>query len=430
MESTITFIIISLLFSAFFSAMETSFVSADSIRLVTKSNENGYLAKILKYFYAHQSQFLTTTLIGNTIALVIYGMYMAQLFDEPFRHLWGQYVISSSLLDVLTLLSQTIVSTIVVLFVAEFMPKTLALLRANNILEFFAIPMYILYFVIWIFSWFVIQTSWLLLEKVFGFTLDKNNKGVELADLNTYIRQASKAPKGEKDDDEADIDPHIFNNALKFKDGKVRDCMIPRTDIVAIKENQSIEELKKLFEESGHTKIIIYAENIDSATGYCHALQLFENPKDIKSITRKIITVPETTRISEMMSKFLKSHTSIAVVIDEFGGTEGLVTIEDIVEEVLGEIEDEHDDISAVPQCIHLSDGACQISGKYKVEDLLENENITIPVGDYDTLAGYILSYLGTIPEEGSSLEIDNFTIKIETLDGLRIDTVILRNKK
>lgn len=251
-----------------------------------------------------------------------------------------------------------------------------------------------------------------------------------LADLNTYFRSVSEVNETSTDNSSVpEINPNMFSNALKYKDSKVRKCMIPRTDITGIEENESIAELKKRFEESGRTKIIIYSGNIDKAVGYCHALQLFDNPKSIKSITKKIITVPETTRISEMMSKFLKSRTSIAVVVDEFGGTDGLVTMENIVEEVLGEIEDEHDDISALPQCVAISEGVWRISGKYKIDDLLENEGIEIPQGEYDTLAGYILFYHGTIPDEESTLETDEFTITIETTNGFRIDTVILKRK-
>ncbi len=423
MTEIFTVIGISLLLSAFFSAIEIAFVSANPLKLTLMRNENSRTAKLLNYFYDRQDFFLGTTLVGNTLTLVVYGIYMSELIDMPIREnaaVYFQGYEQSAWFELAILVLQTTISTIFVLLFAEFTPKSVAMAMPNLALEYMIHIMNIFAWILKPFVWVIVRTNQLLLFHVFKIPHTKDNKAVGIADLSHYLM--SQSVNNNEEYQHEVVDANIFQNAIAFKKLKVRNCMIPRTDIIAIDKKQKIEDLSRAFISSGHSKIIIYDGNLDNIVGYCHALSLFENPTRIENVTTKVIIVPETTGLQEMMLKFLTTHKSIAVVTDEFGGTSGIVTIEDIIEEILGDIEDEHDESYLIMQKIN--DKEYEISARFKIADLNHDYKWGIPEGEYDTLGGYIMSVYGAVPEVNTVIETDNFVIKVLSMEGVRTEKV------
>ncbi len=414
-------IFISLLFSAFFSAIEIAFISADRLQLALKQNEGGRTAKLLYRFYKLEDYFICTTLTGNTISLVLYGIFMAQVLDPPLKTLFTKWLINNdALIETAVLGSQTILSTMLVLAVAEFLPKSIALASPNRIIEVLVHFMRAVYFVFYPFVWVIIKSAKWFTRKVFKIEEDRELPLLGISDLNHYIQKLSGS-QGEK----SNVDADLFQNAVEFRTLKVRDCMIPRTDIVSISIDESIEKLQQLFVESGHSKIIIYRETIDNVIGYSHALRLFDHPTTIKSVTDSIFFVPETMHTNELMMRFIATRKSMALVTDEFGGTAGIVTIEDIVEEILGEIEDEHDEEGLFFEKI--DEKNFLLHARYDIQELNEKHNWNIPEGEYDTLGGYILEKLGTMPEAGTQIKDENFTILVKEMQGARIEIIAIR---
>lgn len=391
-------------------------MSGDKLHIEVLKKKGALAGRILALFTRNQSQFLATMLVGNNIALVLYGIYMASLLEPAIAMLLPEAITS----DVLILIIQSILSTIVVLITAEFLPKSLFLINPDFSLRLFAFPMGVLYIFMFPLVFLVVKISGLFIL-IFGYKLSDEKPVFGLTDLNNYIKNNILNIKAEE---EAEIDAKIFNNAIEFKTVKVRECMIPRTEIVAVDENDKIEELTSLFDESGHSKILVYRESIDEVIGYCHALELFKKPTDIKSILTPILIVPETMLANELLIQFITERKSLALVVDEYGGTSGLVSIEDVIEEIFGEIRDEHDDEYLTEQKI--DEYNFIFSARHEIDYLNDKYEIGLPVGEYDTLGGLIFEFHEDIPEVNEVIEIPPFVITIFTMEENRIDKVKL----
>ncbi len=407
-------IVACLLFSAFFSGMEIAFVSADKLHIEVSKKSGSLVGRILALFTSNQSQFLATMLVGNNVALVLYGIYMAGILEPVIAMALPEAFQSG----VLILVIQSILSTALVLLTAEFLPKSLFMINPDISLRIFAIPMAGIYFVMFPLVFLVVKISALFIL-LFGYKISDEKPVFGLTDLNNYIR---KNILDIKNDDEAEIDAKIFNNAIEFKTVKVRECMIPRTEITAIDINSSIEELKEDFIESGHSKILIYKESIDEVIGYCHAMELFKKPDSIKGILTPITIVPETMLANELLIQFISERKSLALVVDEYGGTSGIVSIEDVIEEIFGEIRDEHDDEYLTEQ--QLDEYNFIFSARHEIDYLNEKYELNLPEGEYDTLGGLIFEYHEDIPEVNEVIEVPPFVITIFTMEENRIDKV------
>lgn len=402
-----------LLLSAFFSGMEIAFVSSDKLHIEVWRKNGSFVGKILALFNENQSQFLATMLVGNNTALVLYGIFMAGLL-EPL------IVTYISDIDVIILVIQSVLSTILVLFTAEFLPKSLFLINPNISLRLFALPMMLIYVALFPVVYVIVKLSNLFIL-MFGFKLADEKPVFGLTDLNNYIKNNIL---NIKDEEEAEIDVKIFNNAIEFKTVRVRECMIPRTEIVAVDENDSIEELRDLFVSSGYSKIIVYKETIDEVIGYCHVLELFKKPTDIKSILKPILIVTESMLANELLIQLITERKSIALVVDEYGGTSGIVSIEDIIEEIFGDIRDEHD--AKVLTEERLDAHNYIFSARHEIDYLNEKYDLKLPEGEYDTLGGMIFEYHEDIPAINEVIEMHHVVITVFTMEENRIDKVKL----
>lgn len=416
----ITVVIISLIFSALFSGVEIAFVSSNKLQIELQSKQGFLSGKILAKFLERPSRFIGTTLVGNTIALVIYGIFMTYILQPILE----QNLPSTFNNEATILILQTIISTLIVLTLAEFTPKSFFLINPNWLLSVFALPMVIIYYIMYPLVYVVVILSRFMIKRILGLNYSEDKPVFRLTDLNNYIKSTLKIDHAES---KIDANTRIFNNALEFKTVRVRECMIPRTDIVAVDIEDDIQTLKDAFIESGHSKILIYQESIDDIVGYCSSITLFKKPKDISSILSPILIVPETMLANELMIQFITEHKSIALVVDEFGGTSGLVTIEDIIEEIFGEIQDEHDVEDWVEQKI--DEENYLLSARHEIDFLNEKYNWNLPTGDYDTLGGYILSITENIPSVNDVIEATPFNFTIISMQENRIDTVKLNIK-
>ena len=394
--------------------MEIAFVSANKLIIEVEKIKKTVSSNLIAYFINKSSQFIATMLVGNNIALVIYGILMAKLLEPVLQ----KFIDSSTLI----LLIQTIFSTLIILVTAEFLPKTIFRIQSNRALKFFAIPVSIIYVILYPFTWIIMQISNFFLSKIFKVDMtdkDRNNVfgKVDLLNLITENKQNST------DNEEVENEIKIFQNALDFSSIKLRECMVPRIEINGLEINEELSILQQRFIETGHSKILIFKENIDNIVGYVHSSELFKSPKTVKSILHKLIIVPETMPANKLLSKFINEHKSVAVVVDEFGGTSGMVTIEDIIEEIFGEIEDEHDTVSLEEK--QISENEFEFSGRLEIDYLNEKYSLNITENDdYETLAGYILYKNENVPKLNQTLTIDNFSIKILKVSQTRIDLV------
>lgn len=413
----IILIFITLVFSGFFSGMEIAFISANKLHIEIQKEKSGFSGRILSKFSENRAQFLATTLVGNNLALVFYGILMASLLD-PWIRTWAP---GDS--EILVLILQTIISTALVLVTAEFLPKSIFLINPDVLLSLFAIPMDLIYRLFKFPVWLIVIVSKFFITKILGIEYSEDKPVFGLTDLNNYIKKTF----GEGDSNQSsdvEVDTDLFSNAIEFKSVRVRECMIPRTEVIALDVQDSIEELKSLFIESGHSKIVIYKETIDDVIGYCHSLELFKKPKDIKSIMNPIIIVPETMPANELMVQFITERKSLALVVDEYGGTSGIVSMEDIIEEIFGEIQDEHDDEYLTEE--KMDDANFLLSARHEVDYLNEKYEWGLPEGDYDTLGGLILEFNENIPSKNDVIEIPPFTFTIFSMADNRIDNVKL----
>lgn len=417
------YIIITLLFSAFFSGIEIAFISANKLQIEVQAKDKNIISKILSRFIHNQDRFLGTTLIGNNIALVIYGILMANLLIPILERITPVAITS----PIVLLLEQTVIATIIVLITAEFLPKSLFIINPNKVLRILAIPMQIIHYILYPATLLITSLSKFVIVKLLNLKYDDSKPAYGLTDLNNYIKRLSKTGKEEDKLGEAivEIDEQIFSNALEFKSLKVRECMIPRTEISSIDINEdNIEDLKSVFIKSGHSKILVYRDTIDDIIGYCYTLQLFKKPDDVNKIVNDIMLVPESMSARDLMMKFISEGRSIAVVVDEYGGTSGLITIEDIIEEIIGEIEDEHDTEQLLEDQIDTN--TYHLSARWEIDYLNEQYSWQLPIGEYETLGGLILSITENIPDVGETIEIDDYRLHILSIEDNRIKSVEL----
>lgn len=420
---SVTIIILMLVFSAFFSGMEIAYVSSNKVYLEIQKQKKDVIARVLSVITLKPSKFIATMLIGNNIALVVYGFLMGDLLVDWFTSLLpAQNKILSYIIVDLSLLSQTVLSTAVILVTAEFIPKVFFQIYANTFVRFFAIPSFIFYK---LFSWisdFVIWISDTILKKFFKTEGDQVNLALTRDELGNYI---SEQIESMDESDDVDSEIQIFQNALEFPEVKSREVMIPRTEILAVDYKESLEKVTDLFISSGYSKIIVYKNSIDDILGYVHAFELFNKPKNIRSIIRPVEFVPETILIKDVMNFLIKKRKSVAVVIDEYGGTSGIMTIEDIVEELFGEIEDEHDSVDLTEN--QISHTEFIFSARLDVDYINEHYKLELPEDEhYETLGGLIVSRTEEIPSVGDELVIDKFKFCIKQVSSTKIDTVHL----
>jgi CBS domain containing-hemolysin-like protein len=412
-----TAILISLVFSAFFSGMEIAFISSDKLRIEIEKEKGNLTGKILSRFTKNQSQFIGTMLIGNTLALVVYGIFMANFLEPMFSASLPEPLNNQSVIFLL----QTVTATLIVLFTAEFLPKSVFLINPNQMLHVMAIPIWFVYSILYPVVFVVVNLSKFIIVKALRLHFKEDQPVFGLTDLNNFIKSKIIEDKTEK---VFDVDTKIFNNALEFKTVKVRECMIPRPEIIAVDITDSIETLKREFIESGLSKILVYKETIDDIIGYCHSLELFKKPKELSSILTPIIIVPETMPANELLVQFITERKSLALVVDEFGGTSGIVSMEDIIEEIFGEIEDEHDEQDLVEH--KLDDHNFLISARLEIDYLNEKYGWNFPKGDYDTIGGFILSVIEDIPSLNQDIVIGPYKFHIVSLEENRINLVKL----
>jgi hypothetical protein len=405
---SIVIILTTLVLSAFFSGFEIAYVSSNKVHIEILKKQEGLIANILTRLTYRPSKLLATMLVGNNVALVVYGFEMGKVMTlllPPFFQ---------------NVLWHTIISTLIILITAEFMPKVFFQIYANQLLKLFAIPAYFFYLLFYPFSSFIIWISDFVLRVFFKTKGDYVPLSFTKVELVDYIsEQMGNAPKKE----EVDAEVQMFQNALEFSGVKAREIMIPRTEIVAVDLNETIENLIATFVSSGFSKILIYNENIDDIVGYVHSFDMFKKPKTIKEVLIPIVTIPETIQINEVLNLLMRKRKSMAVVLDEYGGTSGIVTLEDIVEELFGEIEDEHDKDKFIEEKI--SDDEYLFSARLEVDYINETYHLNLPESEeYETLSGLIVLHTEEIPTQGETISLPPFVFSIEACSQTRIETV------
>ena len=414
--SLIVWLLVSMLFSAFFSGMEIAFVSSNRLLAEMDREKNGLSQKAISYFYQHPSNFVSTMLVGNNIALVIYGILFARIFDTT---------LFAPLSDGMRVTADTLLSTFIVLFTGEFLPKTIFKNNPNTMLTVFAVPAWVCYVVLWPISRFATLLSKGLLRLV-GIRMSKSGEEREFTKVDLdYLVQTSI--DNADNEDEIGEEVKIFQNALDFSETKIRDCMVPRTEIDAVEDTASIEELKQVFIESGHSKIVVYHEDIDHIIGYIHSSDMFTASKTAicADLVREISFVPETMLASKLMKQLMQQKRSLAVVVDEFGGTSGLVSLEDIMEEITGEIEDGHDNTNLVAK--QLSDHEYILSARQEIEKVNEMFDLDLPESDeYMTVGGLILHEYQSFPKLNEIVKIGHYEFKIVKNTATKIELVRL----
>jgi len=415
----ITLILLSILFSAFFSGMEIAFVSSNKLRIEIDRKQKKAFAGMVSFFTKHPSRFIATMLVGNNIALVIYGIAFAMLLEEPIQSILGEKA------DAAVLLVQTLISTLIILLTAEFLPKTLFRINPNNSLRLLSPPIILFYALLYPVTIFTIGISNFTMKYLLRIKPDTESAEPEFGKVDLDHFLTTVKPEQIKDGEETE-DLKIFKNALEFSGLKVRECMIPRTEVIALEVDADMDDLAERFIETGLSRILVYRDTIDNVIGYVNSKDLFRKPEKINSHLKPIQIVPETLPVNKLLTGFIKEGKSIALVVDEFGGTSGLITTEDIIEEIFGEIEDEHDSSDLVEQS--LAKNHLLLSGRHEIDYLNEKYFLGIPVSEeYDTLAGYIIYHYESIPEKETSVELDNFLITITDVSSNRIEEVELK---
>ena len=405
---SIVIILTTLVLSAFFSGFEIAYVSSNKVHIEILKKQEGLIANILTRLTYRPSKLLATMLVGNNVALVMYGFEMGKVMTLLLPPFFQNVV------------WHTIISTLIILITAEFMPKVFFQIYANQLLKLFAIPAYFFYLLFYPFSSFIIWISDFVLRVFFKTKGDYVPLSFTKVELVDYIsEQMGNAPKKE----EVDAEVQMFQNALEFSGVKAREIMIPRTEIVAVDLNETIENLIATFVSSGFSKILIYNENIDDIVGYVHSFDMFKKPKTIKEVLIPVVTIPETIQINEVLNLLMRKRKSMAVVLDEYGGTSGIVTLEDIVEELFGEIEDEHDKDKFIEEKI--SDDEYLFSARLEVDYINETYHLNLPESEeYETLSGLILLHTEEIPTQGETISLPPFVFSIEACSQTRIETV------
>lgn len=401
---SLTIVIITLFLSAFFSGIEIAFVSSNRLKLELDKTSGSFVSKILSIFSKDESNFIATMLVGNNIALVIFSISMTDLLSPHLEFIKS---------DMLLLLAQTIISTIIVLVAAEFIPKAIFRINPNYMLRLFSLPLLIFYFLLYPVVFIMIVISEFVLKYVFRLQTEQVNQVFSKLDLDEYLESLTQNIVGEKPQQ---TEVEMLQNVLELSNIKVRECMVPRTDVSAININSSIKELTELFVNTKFTKIPVFKENIDNIIGYVHSSDLFKKPLTIRSIMLPIPIVTECLPANEMLNTFINKNKSIALVVDEFGGTSGLVTIEDVTEEIVGDIEDEHDNDDIIDEKI--SEKEFLFSARMEVDQINDKYNLDLPESEeYETIAGLFLSLHEDIPVKGERIDFEDKRILIDSVD-------------
>ena len=400
--------------------MEIAFISANKIHIEIEKKQEGFLAMVLTKLTKKPSKFIATMLIGNNVALVIYGFFMGDVLLDWFTGVVPDNALLRILITDFSLLTQTLISTFIILITAEFLPKVMFQIYANKLLKLLAIPAFVFYGIFSFISDFIIWISDLILKYIFRTSGDEVQLAFSKLELGDYITEQMETVEEE---DDVDTEIQIFQNALEFAAVKAREVMVPRTEIVAVEMHETPKNLAKLFTETGYSKILVFNDTVDNVIGYVHSYELFKKPKTIKSILLPVEFVPETMLIQDILNVLMKKRKSIAVVLDEYGGTSGLVTVEDIVEELFGEIEDEHDTTDLREE--QVDDRHFLFSARLEVDYINENYKLDLPVSDeYETLGGLLVHKLGEIPEKEVELTIEEYKFTILEVSNTKIDLV------
>jgi CBS domain containing-hemolysin-like protein len=412
-------IIITIFFSAFFSGMEIAFISANKLRLELDKKQNFIYSKLISLFTRNPAQFIATMLIGNNLALVIYGIAFAKLLEPS---------LSYYLPDSLVLLVQTLISTIIILATAEYLPKMFFRINPNGLLKFFTIPIAFFYFLFYPVTRFTMGISKIVLKLFLNEEIKNVNEKIVFSriDLDHFVNETEKNNNTSQNKEEIDNEVKLFRNALDFSKVKLREIMVPRTEMVVLDINSTVEELHQKFIETGYSRILFYDETIDNIVGFIHHSVIFTNPDSIKSNLRKVLIVPETMPASKLLGKFIQQRLSIAIVVDEFGGTAGMVTSEDILEEIFGEIEDEHDTVYLIEK--QVAPDEFIISGRVELDELNDKFNLDFPENEnYETLAGFILFNYQSIPKINTIINVGQYRFKILKATNTKIELVHLK---
>jgi len=414
MDPSVIIILASLLFSAYSSGMEIAFVSSNRLKVELDRGKNSWYSKVLNVFYGNDGHFLATLLIANNVGIVIFGMYMAETLD-PLIDSWGIEK------EYLVILLQTGISTLIVLTFAEFFPKVLFQINPNGIFRLGATPMWLIYWVLYIPTKLIVWMSNGLL-RLFGIRIEQSEKVFSKTDLQHFVQDVN-----ERMEDEADLgnEIQILQNALDFSKIRARDCMVPRMEIQAIDVEETIENLLAKFVETRLSKLLLYRDSVDNIIGYAHSYELFKKPATIPQILRPISFVPEAMPGKELLEVFTKKNQSIAVVVDEYGGTSGVVTIEDVIEQIFGEIEDEHDDETWLEE--QIDDTTYRFSGRAEISYLNRTYGLKLPESDsYETLGGLVIDHLEAIPLGGEEVVIGKWSLEVEEVTDRRIEIIRL----
>jgi len=404
---------ISLLFSAFFSGVEIAFISANKLQLELDKSKGKFSSKMTAYFGKNESDFITTMLVGNNISLVIYGVVMTQILTPKL-----ELLLSS---DLLLLLAQTIITTLIVLVTAEFLPKAIFRIFPNQILNIFSIPIWLFFIVFRPVALLMLNTANILLKYVLKQNIASDKQVFGKTDLDDFLSNV-KSAEGVED---TRVEVEMLQNALDLSDKKIRECMIPRTEIIAVEILSSINDVKEKFVETKLSKLLVYKGNIDTIIGYVHSSDLFKEPKNIRSVLLPLPFVPESMRAMELLNQFIESNKGVAVVVDEFGGTSGMITIEDVTEEIVGEIVDEHDVDELADQKIN--ETTYVLLGRSYVDDVNRRYNINLPDSDeYETIAGLLLSYFEDIPKKDDVINLEDYHFTITSVNKTTIQEVKL----
>lgn len=405
--------------SAFFSGMEIAFLSSNKLRIELEKGKGILSARLISGFVHHPSRFIGAMLVGNNISLVIYGIAAAAIFEPLLEKMLPAPLVTEGVI----LVFQTLLSTLLILVTAEFLPKILFRLNPNGLLNIFAVPVYLVYLVLYPFMYFFLGLSEIILRYVFGMNTGNVRYQFTAVDFDEYIRDFYN-PAAAQVDEASEM--QMIQNVREFHSTKVRECMVPRNEIIAVDDETPVDELRKLFTETQHSKILVYRQSIDNLTGYVHLFDLFGKPANIVSVIRPVIIVPETIPASDVLNMMIGQRRSVSVVVDEFGGTAGMVTVEDLIEEIFGEIDDEFDVDELLVKKI--SDEEYILAGRLEIDFLNQEYLLNLPQSDeYETLAGLILKHHQSIPEIKEQISIDRFTFTILEATGSRIDKVLLK---
>ena len=413
MTATLSVILICLLLSAFFSGMEIAFLTSNKLRIEIDKSKKGVTQALIDLFISHSGMYITTLLVGNNVVMVIYGIFMSDLLVKQFEFLHLSIGVE--------LFVETLVSTLIILVFAEFLPKTVFRLRSNLFLKLFSVPVFLFYLLFFPLSYFSVWLGGWLLRIFTGRKLGHKepNRAFGKVDLNNLIEEGEVNARQEEEMHEI----KLFRNALDFSEVKLRECIVPRPDVVALSIDSSIEELTQLFIDTGLSRILIYKESIDDIIGYVHISTLFKDPPTIAKALSRVLIVPETMSSQRLLNLFIRDQKSVAVVVDEFGITAGIVTIEDIMEEIFGEIEDEHDHLNLKE--VMISEQEYIFSGRLEVDYLNEKYHLDLEEREeYETLAGLVLYFNQSIPQEGETIVVNDLTFKILSVKNARIEEI------